>query len=628
MRLPDFINLLRKKEQRLPVNQDLKQKLAMQLKISQEKTSIHSRWMQPAMALGSVCAVLVLSIIVQTHQEKGRIDDWQFNAEEAMVASGQQQTGIASPFQTGQQLASAVGTASGKGFVGALKNAMRPAAAPLDMRSRAEAEANIGLAVGGAKDIGNFRENIKQGYMPQASDLTPEGLFYEYYFETGQDKPCDQLFCPSYAKARSTNPLTGEDELYLSVGLNSNLKQSDLERPPTDFVIVLDISGSMGEGIGGGSIDGAYHDKLGLAVKAVQSILDQLGPQDKLGIVLFSDEATLAKPISLVSETSISRLKQHLEELRPTNGTNMSAGIEMAGLLLKEQPMGEAKRMIFLTDAMPNQGSLGRSDLQSLAKQNEAADIAMTFIGIGIDFQTDLVESLTKVRGANYLSLQSEQDFQDKLIDGFTNLVTPLVYDLRLDLEGSGVQIEKVYGSPDMDMAKGNILHIRTLFPSEKKEGQNRGGLVLLKLKKTGGDQAVKLHVQYTDTKKQQHESRAEATFTDIAQDTYQNLGIRKGIVLARYAELLGDWAAKGGKRGEGMNWQRSSQPIEMTSMERERFSSFSKYLEKEREAIKDPDLQKEQDILGLLLRYEPKPMERKPMDPAPIPLQDDWKYE
>ena len=62
----------------------------------------------------------------------------------------------------------------------------------------------IGLSVGGAKDINNFRENIKQGYLPQKTDVTIEGIFYDYYFDTGmpsssQDQ-CQYLFCPSYTQ--------------------------------------------------------------------------------------------------------------------------------------------------------------------------------------------------------------------------------------------------------------------------------------------------------------------------------------------------------------------------------------------------------------------------------------------
>lgn len=46
----------------------------------------------------------------------------------------------------------------------------------------------IGLSAGGAKDINNFRENIQCGFMPQKSDITMEGIFYDYYFDTGGDQ--------------------------------------------------------------------------------------------------------------------------------------------------------------------------------------------------------------------------------------------------------------------------------------------------------------------------------------------------------------------------------------------------------------------------------------------------------
>ena len=43
----------------------------------------------------------------------------------------------------------------------------------------------IGYSTGGAKDINNFRDNIDNGYFPLAQDITYEGIFYDYYFDTG-----------------------------------------------------------------------------------------------------------------------------------------------------------------------------------------------------------------------------------------------------------------------------------------------------------------------------------------------------------------------------------------------------------------------------------------------------------
>jgi hypothetical protein len=36
----------------------------------------------------------------------------------------------------------------------------------------------FGFNVGGAKDIGNFRQNIKNGYLPKIDSITAEGKYY------------------------------------------------------------------------------------------------------------------------------------------------------------------------------------------------------------------------------------------------------------------------------------------------------------------------------------------------------------------------------------------------------------------------------------------------------------------
>lgn len=88
-------------------------------------------------------------------------------------------------------------------------------------------ESTVGLSVGGSKNIENFRENIKNGYFPISTDITYNGLFYDYYFETGKAKESSELFSPSYSMAISKDPISAEKEYYMTVGLNSNIKQSD-----------------------------------------------------------------------------------------------------------------------------------------------------------------------------------------------------------------------------------------------------------------------------------------------------------------------------------------------------------------------------------------------------------------
>jgi len=115
---------------------------------------------------------------------------------------------------------------------------------------------SIGLTVGGAQDIGNFRDSILNNSLPLPSSVTVEGIFSEYYFDTGDDwqvaQTSQKLFNPTYSFACSPDPLCTDEErlgqqqeVWMTVGLNSDVKAEDLKRPSLDLVLAVDISGSM-----------------------------------------------------------------------------------------------------------------------------------------------------------------------------------------------------------------------------------------------------------------------------------------------------------------------------------------------------------------------------------------------
>ena len=98
------------------------------------------------------------------------------------------------------------GSGISRSFVGS------PAPAYSMASPAAAASPSIGFSAGGAKDVNSFRENIKQDYLPLPSDVTYEGLFYDYYFDTGAAKECRKLFCPSYSYAVSKDPFSSEPQ--------------------------------------------------------------------------------------------------------------------------------------------------------------------------------------------------------------------------------------------------------------------------------------------------------------------------------------------------------------------------------------------------------------------------------
>jgi Ca-activated chloride channel family protein len=245
-------------------------------------------------------------------------------------------------------------------------------------------------------------------------------------------------------------------------------------------------------------------------------------------------------------------------------------------------------------------------------------------IGIGVDFNSQLVENITKIRGANYYSVHSAGEFKERMDDEFDFMVTPLVFDLLLNLNATGYEIEKVYGSPEADEATGEIIKVNTLFPSKKEEGQVKGGVILVKLKKLSPEGRMVLKVSYQDRSGREDSDEAEVEFNETSPDFYQNSGIHKAILLSRYADLLKDWIVderSGLQAGkvtptvtlesgivvpvELGQWERQSLPLQVSEPYRKLFSLYAPYFEKERKAIGDGNLQQEEVVLKKLGRNE-----------------------
>ena len=502
----------------------------------------------------------------------------------------------------------------------------------------------IGLAAGGAKDVNNFRENIRNNYLPLPTDITYEGLFYDYYFDMGLAEPARKLYSPSYAFAVTRDPLSRQTEYYMSVGLNSGLKERDFERKTLNLVIVLDTSGSMGEyysqyyyDASGRQVD-AYADegisrknKMQSAAESVVAILDQLTIADRFALVTFNSRAFLEKPMGPVGRTDMRAVRNQVLDMIPGGSTDQSAGMRLGTAqfdgLSELNSYEYENRMIVLTDAQPNTGDISESGLFAIARTNASRRIYTTFVGIGVDFNSQLIEEITKMKGANYYSAHSPREFRQRVEDEFDYMVTPLIFNLRLNFQSDDWRIEKVFGTPEADSATGGIMRINTLFAAKSEGGENRGGLVLLKLRKISSrpDPRVYLRTTYEDRNGRVDGDESVVYLESQQPEYFDNSGIQKGILLSRYACLLKNWMLD---EREHVNygrpwdprvredigivippenvgqWERTSLPLTVSDPYRSAFRAFLKYFQGQAYEIGDDDLQQEVNVLNKLSGY------------------------
>ncbi|MBN2238685.1 MAG: VWA domain-containing protein [Dehalococcoidales bacterium] len=512
-----------------------------------------------------------------------------------------------------------------------------PAAITVEPASPRSSSDTIGFSTGGAKDVGNFRENIENGYLPLPTDITYEGLFYDYYFDTGEDEPCEKLFCPSYSFAVTRDPFSSETEYYLSVGLNSGMKESDFERKDLNLVVVLDISGSMKSpfdsyyydryGTGHAVEDVDFRDeKIDIATESITALIDHLTEDDLFGLVVFNKDARTVRQLEPVDYSETRKLKSQILNLEAYGSTHLSAGMELATEMFDElEGVSQEKyenRIIFLTDAMPNTGDTSSSGLLEMARDNADNHIHTTFIGIGVDFNTELVQSIMDMPGANYYSVHSSRQFEERMDDEFEYMVTPLIFDLKLRMQADGWKIEKVFGSPEADEATGNLMTVNTLFPSSKSGGETRGGLILLKLKEYGEGGDIRLTTTYEDRNGNRDGSTAIFRINGEGPEYFDNTGIRKGVLLTRYANLMKSWLTDerihAGKSyswepsidedtgivipKDNNQWERQSMQLDVSRAYRKLFEYFYRYFEDEMYELHDWELEQELDVLDMII--------------------------
>jgi Ca-activated chloride channel family protein len=506
------------------------------------------------------------------------------------------------------------------------------------------AQETVGLAAGGAKDVTNFRENVANGYTPQPEAISDEGLFYDYHFETGDGGGTDSeaLFSPRYAAATSEHPLTGETEQFLSVGLDSTLAVDDFQRPRLDLVAVLDVSGSMSS-----QFDAYYYDeqgrkqkaedvdkttKLEAATQSLCALTEQLHDEDRLGVVLYNHRAHVAKPLRGVGTTDMPAIRRHIKDIAAGGSTNLEDGFEAAVDMLsaaKPTPTEEGvgptaeQRVVFMTDMMPNAGKTDKSDLTDLFEDAAASGIHTTFVGMGLDANADLTDALSGIQGANHYFVQSAAEFERRLGDEFDYMVTPLVYDLSLELDGDGYEVVDIHGSPSAGDATKRLMHVNTLFPSAKQDGEAKGGVVLVQVEQTTQNAELELHASWTERDGSSHRESATVKIPSEPEH-YDHDGIRKAIALTRYARLLRAWTQDVHERASTASgvddWllpdasgehERESVPLVVPDKHARMFRDFLGYLETEMEILEDYSLQQELNLLQTLGWEQPsKPRE------------------
>jgi Mg-chelatase subunit ChlD len=349
----------------------------------------------------------------------------------------------------------------------------------LPMRADSAFSSGLGVTGGGAQGFGYFRKLVGDGHVPKADVLTVEGFMREFDLSLLDAGACRSLVC--------VNPAVAVDpekrRMYVQLGMSSSVTAQAFKRSPLNVSVVLDVSGSMS------ATDETEKTRLAWAKDALVQTIGELGGDDVLSIVTFDTTSQVLLRPERVRDKA--RLVAMVQSLDTRGSTNLEAGLRDGFELVSENvdrlPSHE-HRVILISDAGLNTGVTDDSVLTKLVTDYAGEGIGLTALGLGQNFNQDLIHGIANSRGGNYLFVQTGKDMVG-YFNAFAYLVTPVAYDfkVRLALEETGARLVAAYGVATEGGAQParEIIDLRTLFFSEG------GGAILLEYelpRGTGGE--------------------------------------------------------------------------------------------------------------------------------------------
>lgn len=205
-----------------------------------------------------------------------------------------------------------------------------------------------------------------------------------------------------------TAVLRGEDtERYLTITVTAPLEAGRTVRRPVDLAVVMDTSGSM-----------SARGKIDQARRAAKLLAAEMEPGDTYSLTVFNDDATVVVPATTVDDPTAIQLA--IDRIYEGGGTNLYAGMDRGAREVRRSVReGTASRVVVLSDGNANVGVTDDNALVRFAADLAGDGIALSTIGLGLDYNEDLLARLSDVGGGTYDFVddasQLESVFSDEL---------------------------------------------------------------------------------------------------------------------------------------------------------------------------------------------------------------------
>lgn len=212
---------------------------------------------------------------------------------------------------------------------------------------------------------------------------------------------------------------------------------SQVKRPPLNLCVVLDRSGSMG-GV-----------KIMEAIAATKMCIDRMEETDIIGLVVFDQTVRTVFPNRRVTDKEV--LKEQVDRVFVGGSTALHAAWITGGMeVTVTQDRAAVNRILLITDGQANVGETRPDVLCHQAAQLHKRGVSTTTIGIGSDFNEDLLIPMAEAGGGNAWHVETPESMSRIFDIELNGLVSQFGHTVSLGIKPEeGVQLLDVLNEFD-----------------------------------------------------------------------------------------------------------------------------------------------------------------------------------
>ena len=257
--------------------------------------------------------------------------------------------------------------------------------------------------------------------LPRPDAVRIEELLNYFHYSYQPPRPEDsEPFATHIAIAEC--PWNSEHRL-ARVALKGRVMENAV-RPSSNLVFLIDSSGSMKK-----------PNKLPLLKRGLQMMLQQLGPDDRVAVVVYAGAAGLVLDSTPASERGT--ILSALNRLQAGGSTNGGQGLSLAYSVARDNFIESGtNRILLCTDGDFNVGMTGTDQMVRMVEQESKGGIDLTVLGFGMGNLNDaMLEQISGRGNGNYAFIDTINEARKVLIDQLSGTLVTIAKDVKIQVE-------------------------------------------------------------------------------------------------------------------------------------------------------------------------------------------------